>query len=256
ARAFRTRVDDLVVYAEVAGEGPPVLLLHGLAGSTRWWSRNVAGLAARLRVYALDLAGFGRTTAARRRPLDELPEVLAAWMDQVGIERAHVVAHSMGGAVALRLAAEHPERVDRLVLVDAAGIPSSGGFVQFGRDLLREGLQTTLGLVPLLVSDVLRAGPASLLSASREILAEDVRPLLARVRAPTLLVWGERDALVPLEEARALAAQLPGARLVVIPGAGHNAMIDQPDAFNRAVLAFLLEESEGGGRAPSASEAA
>jgi pimeloyl-ACP methyl ester carboxylesterase len=100
---------------EVAGEGEPVVLVHGLSGSTGWWARNVAMLAGRYRVYLVDLPGFGAMRRLRRQfALAEAASWLSAWMESVGLGRAHLVGHSMGGYVCLRLAANRPEAVGTL----------------------------------------------------------------------------------------------------------------------------------------------
>jgi pimeloyl-ACP methyl ester carboxylesterase len=95
--------------------------------------------------------------------------------------------------------------------------------------------------VPVLVADAWRAGPRTIVTAARELVAADISPKLERIEAPTLLVWGERDPLVPLEYAHQLLGRLRHADLVVIPAASHNVMLDRPDAFNRVVLEFLGE---------------
>ena len=109
-----------------AGDGPPLVLIHGLSGSGTWWKRNLPALSATFRVTAIDLPGFGSSHPDARLILDEAPAQVAALMGELGIERAHVMGHSMGGLVAAGLAADHPARVDRLVLVDA-------GFLSFDR---------------------------------------------------------------------------------------------------------------------------
>src|SRR5215216_512766 len=115
---------------EVCGEGPPLLLVHGLAGSGRWWARNVPALARHFQVYAVDLIGFGRSRADRggaRFGLHDTSTVLLAFMDRAGLSRASIVGHSMGGHIATVLAAEAPDRVARLILVDAAALPIDRG---------------------------------------------------------------------------------------------------------------------------------
>jgi pimeloyl-ACP methyl ester carboxylesterase len=229
----------------VAGKetGPPVVLVHGLSASSRWWRRTVPALAPHFRVYLVDLPGFG----AMRRPLGRYslagaPEWLLACMDTLGLARPHVVGHSMGGYIALRHAAEYPERVDRLALVAPAGVPYRRSVVRYGKPLAQAAWLAAPRFFPLVLPDALRSGPLTLWQAARQLLREDVRPLLSRVTPPTLLVWGERDYLVPPAHADVLLAALPDAQLVRLPGAGHVPMEDRPEAFNRALLAFLRGE--------------
>src|SRR5215203_4982519 len=105
---------------EVVGCGPPLILLHGLSGSGRWWSRNVPVFSRSFRTYSVDLPGFGESRGVRWSRLDDIADRLADWLVDEGLSQAHIAGHSLGGAVAARLAARHPDRVDRLVLVNAA----------------------------------------------------------------------------------------------------------------------------------------
>ncbi len=231
-----------VVY-RVAGAGPPVVLLHGLGGSGRWWGRNVASLAARFRVHLVDLAGFGESRGVPRVAVAEGAGLLAAWMDGIGLGRAVVVGHSMGGRIAADLAAEAPERVDRLVLVAAAIFPA--GRPRYRIVALARSLRhTSPAILPLLAADAYRAGPRAVVGAARELLGAAEEERLRRVSAPTLVVWGEHDGIVPLAIGERLARLIPRAELAVIPGAGHNPMWDRPAEFDRLVVGFLSGERE------------
>jgi pimeloyl-ACP methyl ester carboxylesterase len=215
------------------------MLIHGLAGSGRWWGRNVEALAERFRTYTVDLAGFGGSRRFGRFRLEDAVAPLIAWMDASQIERASVVGHSLGGLVAARLAAEAPDRVDRLILVDAAFLTFEPGFAKLALRLLRSFWSLPREIALLLTRDSLRAHPLSLGFATFDLLGTDWRPMLSRIRAPTLVIWGEHDTLTPESIGRQIAANIPGDRLVFIPGAGHNAMLDRPDEFNAEVIAFL-----------------
>ena len=100
-------------------------------------------------------------------------------------------------------------------------------------------------VLPILTGDVLRAGPITVLRAADELLAQDFRPYLRCVRAPTLLVWGERDALVPLSVGELLHEEIPGSQLAVIPNAGHMPMYDDPDVAAETILRFLEPKDSG-----------
>jgi pimeloyl-ACP methyl ester carboxylesterase len=236
--------DDLVRY-RVAGAGEPVVLVHGLSGSSRWWVRNVPALASSHRVYLLDLPGFGTLRRVRHRfVLSDVAAWLRAWMDALDMEQAHLVGHSMGGYIALRLAAEFPERVGRLVLVAPAGVPSGRSFIGQVLPLLVAVRYSTPRGIPLVLYDALRANPAVTWRAARDLMAQDVRRNL-KIRAPTLMVWGANDIIVPPTVAPLLRESIPHSRLLVLPRAGHNVMFDRPDAFNAAVLAFLAGQDVG-----------
>ena len=119
-----TRVGEFRIHSAHSGSGPPVVLMHGLSGSQGWWRYTMMELAREYTVIAPELLGFGRTTKPRVLPgLTELAAIMVEWAAQIGIESAHVVGHSMGGQLAIHVAAEAPEVVRRLVLVAPAGIP-------------------------------------------------------------------------------------------------------------------------------------
>lgn len=223
---------------QVLGAGPALVLLHGLSGSSRWWRYNAGPLAERFQVHVIDLIGFG-ASRGQRFVLREAAALVGAWMQQIGLARASLVGHSMGGHIAAELAAREPGCVERLVLVDAPVLPFGYGYGRHALGMLRELRQLRANFLPVLVADGLRAGPATLWRAAGELLRADLRPQIERIAAPTLLVWGARDALVPLALGQALCEALPQAGLLVLAGAGHNAMWDCPAAFNREVLAFL-----------------
>lgn len=231
---------------EVGGEGDPVVLVHGLSGSTRWWDRNVPALARHYRVYLVNLPGFGALRRSGPRfVLAEATSWLLAWMEAVGLEGAHLVGHSMGGYLSLRLAARRPEAVGKLVLVDPAGVPTHRTMLGHLGPLLLAARYSRPTFLPVLVRDALHAGPFTLLRTTRDLLAEDVRGDLRRVGAPTLLIWGGRDPLIPPAIGDVMRAGIPDSRLLVIEEAGHNPMFDRPEDFNNALLAFLAGDPVG-----------
>ena len=245
-----TRVGEYEIHSLEFGEGPQeVVLLHGLSGSARWWHRNVPALAERYRVLVPELVGFGSTPTADRLPsMAEAADLLDGWIRAVGLGRVHLIGHSMGGQISLHFAARHPERLDRLVLVDAAGIPRARNpraLLRFGLELVPLWRWGDPVFLPTMVRDALTAGPRTVAGAIAHILRDDVRPLLPRVTTPTLVIWGERDNLVPLVDSWTIRQGIGGAELAVLRGAGHNPMVDRPGDFNRLVFRFLDGERVG-----------
>jgi len=240
--SYRVRVGGSYMYYRVAGAGPPLVLIHGFSASSVWWRRNMKGLATRHRVYALDLVGFGRSWPKHHFSLDYAVDAIVAWMRAVDLERADVCGHSMGGHLAIHLTTLYPELVRCLVLADASGLPLGDGLFPLAVRGLRSNAAYGFGLAPTVVGTALQAGPLVLWGALRGLLADDVNGVLARIAAPTLVIWGEIDVLVPLASGRMLQEAIPGARLAVIPQAGHNAMYERPEIFNRLVLEFLDED--------------
>jgi pimeloyl-ACP methyl ester carboxylesterase len=238
----QAKVGPATIAYEVAGSGPPVVLVHGLSGSSRWWRRNIGALTPHRRVYVVDLIGFGASRARQRFALAEASGLLVRWMDQLDLERASLVGHSMGGLIVAELAADAPERVDRLVLVDPAALPLDTRLLTHALSLLHELRTISPSFLPVLIADALRAGPLTLWRAANALMLADLRPKLAHIRAPTLAIWGEHDALVPIAFAQQLAKYLPYEELVVIKGAGHVPMWDRPQAFNRVLTEFLFAD--------------
>jgi pimeloyl-ACP methyl ester carboxylesterase len=239
-----TRIDGYRIRSLHAGEsGRPLVLLHGLAGSHRWWRYVVPGFACDFRVMVPELIGFGGSRPAPRQPdMPEMAELVGRWLDAMGAGRVDLVGHSMGGEIAIHMAATAPQRIRRLVLVSAAGIPrviSAPAAGRLARELARLRSWGRRSFVATIAADSLRAGPFTLYRTLRYLLADDVRPLLPLIRHPTLLVWGEHDPVTPVADGRVMEATIPDARLVVVPDASHNVMADRPDEFLRIVKGFL-----------------
>jgi pimeloyl-ACP methyl ester carboxylesterase len=228
---------------ELGSGAETVVLLHGLSGSSRWWSRNAPGMAERYRVLMPDLVGFGHSPVTGRLPSpDETAELLATWLSRLGVEATHLVGHSMGGQIAVHFAVRYPDRLRRLVLVDPAGLPrpvSAASAARFAMEIAGLWRWGDPRFLPTILGDAWKAGPRTLLRAIGHILRDDIGPLLPQVQAPTLVIWGERDSWVPLADAAEFRAKLPHARLAVLRGASHNPMVDRPADFNRLVLRFL-----------------
>lgn len=239
-----TRVGEHRIHSLHAGSGPPVVLLHGLGGSHRWWRYTLPALATRFSVHVPELVGFGRTAAARPQPtIEEMADVVLAWIGESGLASTALVGHSMGGQIAIHLVARDENPVTRLALVAPAGVPRRRAVSELAR-LLAEVVPPrrwgTPAFLPTIAADVVRTGPRVVLAAARRLLDDDVRPLLPTIRIPTLLLWGDLDPLVPLAQGREMLAAIPDARLVVLEGAAHVPMADRPEAFNRHLLEFLL----------------
>jgi pimeloyl-ACP methyl ester carboxylesterase len=226
------------------GAGEPLVLVHGLGASWRWWERNIGPLAERYRVYALDLGRRERWLrgGGRVRPA-EAAEALAGWMEQTGIEKAHIVGHSLGGHMAIRLAAARPEMVDRLVLVDAAGLLYGANLWALTARAIGPAPERTREFRRRVLVDSLRTNPVVVLQTARDMVRDNVAAVLDRVAAPTLIIWGGRDKVVPVANAYALREGIPHARLLVIPHAGHNPMYYHAGTFNRVALEFLASDA-------------
>jgi len=266
ATNLRARMLGSVRYY-VGGEGEPLLLLHGLAGSTGNWVELLPDLVQRYRVIALDLPGHGGSGPLPRRPsTTDFAAVAAAVLEAEESGPAVVAGHSFGGLVALRLAHSRPELVRGLLLVSPAGIRTSHRIVQAialttttarpgrwvaplrhryaGRDWYRRAV-----FRPWFVSDALSVTPSAthgLLQAQREhtdtksaaraMIADDPRRDLHGISCPAVVLWGARDPQLPIEDAFEYTRRL-GARLRVVADCGHLVIVERP----HAVLDALAE---------------
>lgn len=222
-----------------AGSGTPIVLLHGLGGSTEWFRYNIDVLAESHMVAAADLVGFGRTHARRPLVFEEIASLLARWIETSFDGPVHLAGNSMGGHIAIHVAAIRPDLVRSLILIDSTGIP----FAFDPRTHFEYGALPHRGFsfFRVLLRDAFRAGPTSLALAFARLLRDDARPLMRTLRMPVLLLWGENDPLVPVPYAEEMHELIPQSRLVILHNAGHVPMWENPTAFNGALLAFVNE---------------
>jgi pimeloyl-ACP methyl ester carboxylesterase len=243
-QAEQVTLDPYSFWVSRAGAGTPVILIHGLGGSSDWWRHNIDALAAEHLVAAVDLIGFGRNRLFLKRsslPLTfvEIAALLARWIESSFAQGVHLVGNSMGGHIALHIASTRPDLVRSLVLVDSTGIPFALEPAAHVRELVVPS--GALSFARMLAHDIFRSGPTSVLLSLARLLRDDARPLMRNIRMPVLLMWGDHDPLVPLKYANEMAELMPQARLVVLPQAGHVPMWDNAPAFNRELLTFLRD---------------
>jgi pimeloyl-ACP methyl ester carboxylesterase len=238
-----TRVGPHRVNSVHTGAGPPVVLLHGLGASARWWHATVPALATRYTVHVPELVGFGASVpAVSRLGVTDLAEVIAEWMSVTGASEAALVGHSLGGQIAVHVAVETAAAPSALVLVAPSGLLPARSAVETARWLrgwLRPRCIGEPWFLPTIARDALRCGPITLAHTFGSLMWDDLALLLPRVTARTLVVWGGLDPLLPARLGGVVAAAIPGAQLQVIEDAAHNPMVDTPEAFNRALLGFL-----------------
>ena len=269
---WSAHVHDVIVGGRVVryldyGDGPPLLLVHGMAGSWQSWLLNLAALGAHHRVIAVDLPGFGGSLPlAAGSGFAGYVHTLRGLLDELDIPQAAVFGHSLGGLVALSFAVARPERTACLVLVSAGGVELSAGrlrmiqaaFWLFRLVLLAPGARRILvsgnggrlvlspavhlwRALPLELVDQMmpRAISSGFMEAVR-LGSEQLKELAPeRVDVPALVVWGRWDRILPLAAGRELVTRLPRAQLAVLDDVGHCAMFEAADDFNRLALEFL-----------------
>lgn len=242
--------DGVRIFYEAAGEGPPVLLSHGYSATSRMWRGQVEALAPRYRIITWDMRGHGQSDSPDDPALySEAATVgdMAAILDALGIDTAVIGGLSLGGYMSLAFHLAHPGRVRALMLFDTGpGYRNPAGREAWNRTAEARAVAfETRGLDALGSGAEVRIAQhrsaKGLALAARGMLAQfDSRVIesLEGVRVPTLVLVGEKDEPF-LGATDYMAARIPGAQKVVIPGAGHAANIDNPAAFNAAVEAFL-----------------
>ncbi|MQF48731.1 alpha/beta fold hydrolase [SAR202 cluster bacterium AC-647-N09_OGT_505m] len=273
AEHYFATVDGIRTHYVAAGEGPPLLLLHGLSASLIAWAPNIEPLSQKFTVYALDMPGRGDSD----KPNIDYRVPAAAgfikkFMDVLGIERASLAGCSMGGMIALRTALDYPDRVENLVLVDAAGLgreltwyvrfaslplvgeilqtPSLRGtsaslkYIFYNHSLIQEGFLHEIyrrRKLPGAKQAELKMirGAVGLHGVHKQwIMTEDLRHL----DIPILIVWGAQDRIIPVNHAHNAAREAPGVKLHVFDQCGHWPQMEKSREFNQLVSDFLSEQ--------------
>jgi pimeloyl-ACP methyl ester carboxylesterase len=274
AHLHRTEIDGTPVnYVDIGeGELEPIVFVHGLGGQWQNFLENIPRAAQERRVIALDLPGFGSTPAPRDKiTIPGYGRYVDALCEKLSLGRVDMVGNSMGGFVAAEVAIQFPERIDQLVLISAAGITSANiaqrpiltvgriatAMVSYGAARHRQiasrpnSRHMALALVARYPSRLRAdlayegffkgAGKAGFDDALRACLAYDFRDRLPEIRQPTLIVWGEKDSIIPVKDAAEFERLIPDSRKVVMKDTGHIPMAERPQTFNDVMMEFLAE---------------
>ena len=263
------------------GGGPSVVLVHGIASSIYTWAEVLPALARSHDVIALDLPGFGGSDIPADFSGERYPGLLGSFLDALGLARVTLVGHSLGGAVVSAFAAAEPGRVERLVLVDAAGfnlspadrpgllrvlgwpgaaalldaLPLRRRLLALGlRQVFHDDARVTPERVEEYLAPLARPGAtAFMVRLLRDVDSMGLPEAIGRIRAPTLVVWGRQDAWVNIRDADRFQSAIPGARKSVIEGCGHVPQEERPQELIALLLEFLASSSQGGSLGPTAN---
>jgi pimeloyl-ACP methyl ester carboxylesterase len=239
-RTHRVGVGPWRVRWREAGEGPALVLVHGLGLSADFWWRNGPPLAAAgFRVLAPDLPGFGRTDGPPYLTVPEQAAWVARWGDAIGLGPAAYAGHSVSCQTALRLAADEPERVTALVLAAPTGDPAPFRRARQALGFVADPVFEPPSLVPWVAEPYLRAGIPRWLRTWWAAGRDDAMAAARRAKAPGIVIVGRHDPVVRRTFARELAAALPGGRCIELRRGAHAVVFDAAADFNREVAAFL-----------------
>jgi pimeloyl-ACP methyl ester carboxylesterase len=267
-------VRDTRLAVQTVGSGLPLVLLHAFPLDHGMWLRQEP-LGESLRLIVPDLRGFGGSTGSVPRGIADLADDVAALLDGLHLERPAVICGvSMGGYVAQHVAARHPDRVAALVLVDtkleadtpearAARVDLAGKVGRLGQSILADAMIPRLLAVPrsdadpavvarhaenrALLQALVERQPVATIQAALAALGDrpDMTDAMRHVAVPTLLVVGAEDQITPPACLEAAEATIPGAKLLIVPAAGHLVPLEAPEVFNRAIVEFLAEALRG-----------
>lgn len=257
------KVNGIKIYYETHGEGPPVILIGGLGSQAESWAKQVSIYSRHLRVIVFDNRGAGRSDKPDIPYTTELmADDTASLLDALGIESAHVVGKSMGGMIGQWVAIKYPERVRKLVLgcTSASRDDVGNEILRMGREIAtkigmravwlnalflgytRGYIEKNLGSIKETLATV-PEDKETLTGYIRQSIAcegHDTRDLVGRIKAPTLVMLGDRDMIASPRRSRELAELIPGARLRVFEGVGHGFWRERQEEVDRLVLDFLL----------------
>ena len=246
------RGGDFRAIVESGGDGPPLLYLHGAVGQ-KGWAPFLERLSRQFTVYAPYIPGYGEASGLEHlADLTDLTLYHLALLDALGVERAHVVGHFLGGMIAAEMAAFSPSSVDRLALVSPAGVwrdeDPVADLLALNANELSECLTATPDGTAALdgVADMLARDRMQDIAAAGKFLwplpDKGLHRRAYRIKAPTLILWGEQDRINPISYAADFQRLISGSRTGTLANAGHLLMLEQPGAFADAVAAFLNEE--------------
>ena len=240
-RTVRLWVNGMPTVARVDGRGPPLLIIPGLGCAGIMYRRAALALAPHFEVWRYDHPGHGRSGGGLDR-ISALSVHLAAFMRAAGLAGTPLLGHSLGGEIALEIAAREPTLTRALILAAPTGIPEHPDVLSQTWHLLRDAARERPALVPLALAAYARCGPRRMWALTLDQDRHNTLPNLERSRQPTLILLGGRDPIVAREAATAMQALLPDPRLVCLDTAAHALTDSHPRALARAVTAFLRGE--------------
>lgn len=248
------RIQDIHINYIVEGEGSPIVILHGWGANIETVRPIINILNTRYKVYALDLPGFGGSSEPKE-PIDsfQYAEIVRDFLKEMNIQKATFMGHSFGGKISIILSSKYPDLVDKVVLIDSAGLIPKRGIKYYTKvysfktlkfiyrhlffwvknDKRMENFYKKFG------SDDYRDSSGVMRQILVTVVNENLRPLLKDIKASTLIIWGDQDDATPLYMAHIMESEIKDSGLVVFEGAGHYSYLDQYNRFTAVINAFL-----------------
>lgn len=255
--------DQGIVHYEVYGRGRPVILLHGWLGSWGLWQETMSFLGQYYRTYALDFWGFGESGKKRGTyAVQDFVSLVGQFMEQLGIARAPLVGHSMGGTVSLSVAIRYPERVSKVIVVGSPIVGSSlapllklagyranafllfnmmGPFRSFMKHYYSRQICSDPRFPDMMDRDLSRTTLESFLRSIASLRRTDLRPMLGQIKVPAMGMYGDKDKVVHPLQWQPMKAGIPQAQIVRFANAGHFPMLEEPQVFTQRLRTFLDE---------------
>lgn len=246
-------IDKLLINFETRGENKNIILLHGWGDNLKVFQNIIPELAKKFKVFVLDLPGFGLSSLPPRPfSVFDYAKILKKFLDKLKLDKIVLLGHSFGGRIAIKFAALFPNLVEKLILMDSAGIKPpktfkkglylvlaklgkiffSFPFLKRFREKARKKLYQRIG-----VHDYEKAG--ELKETFLKIIDEDLQKFAQQIKAPTLIIWGENDNEVPLSDGESLNKLISNSKFVILENAGHYSFIEQKEKFLEEVGRFL-----------------
>ena len=263
---MKAKVNDFEMYYEDIGEGPPLVLIHGMGGDSSEWSLLTPELSKEVRCIAVDLRGHGKSEKPDQPyTQDMFADDVAALLDALGVDKAYICGLSMGGFVALKMALNHPKKVRGLILIDtAARMPTKSIEVgaRWAKIFAEKGLEAYIEAEirdifhPMfarrhkdmvnLFAESMKTRDASTIARIQQGYLKSPLAIendIKKIKVPTLIIHGREDEVVPVEEAEFMHRQIPNSQIAIIPFSGHAALLERKDFFIDVIL-YFIEESE------------
>jgi pimeloyl-ACP methyl ester carboxylesterase len=252
---MRVNIEEIELNYICEGQGKDVLILHGWGANINTVLSIFNLLKPHFKVYALDLPGFGKSTEPKEVfGSEDYARIVKKFMDKMKIQKIILIGHSFGGKVSIWLGSKYPEMVDKIVLIDSAGLKNKRNFKYYAKVYSFKTLKFFYKTIFFWIDADKRMekfykkfGSADYRDANgimRKILVkvvnEDLKPILKNIKSPTLLIWGDKDTATPLYMGKIMEKEIADSGLVVLENTGHYSYLDDYNRFSIILKAFLL----------------